>query len=74
MSSYLLMMFILLFGGAILIGASLDFLGLGPVGVGLARADDEQRVPRERAAARLLVVVPPAGPRDHRRSSAGSTS
>jgi peptide/nickel transport system permease protein len=30
MSSYLLMMFILLFGGAILIGASLDFLGLGP--------------------------------------------
>jgi peptide/nickel transport system permease protein len=30
MSSYLLMMFILLVGGAILIGASLDFLGLGP--------------------------------------------
>ena len=30
MSSYLLMTFILLFGGAILIGASLDFLGLGP--------------------------------------------
>jgi peptide/nickel transport system permease protein len=30
MSSYLLMMFILLFGGAILIGASLDFIGLGP--------------------------------------------
>jgi peptide/nickel transport system permease protein len=30
MSSYLLMMFILLFGGSILIGASLDFLGLGP--------------------------------------------
>ena len=30
MSSYLFMMFILLFGGAILIGASLDFLGLGP--------------------------------------------
>ena len=30
MSSYLLMMLILLFGGAILIGASLDFLGLGP--------------------------------------------
>jgi peptide/nickel transport system permease protein len=32
MSSYLFMMFILLFGGAILIGASLDFLGLGPAG------------------------------------------
>ncbi len=30
MSSYLFMMWILLFGGAILIGASLDFLGLGP--------------------------------------------
>jgi peptide/nickel transport system permease protein len=30
MSSYLLMMLILLFGGAVLIGASLDFLGLGP--------------------------------------------
>jgi peptide/nickel transport system permease protein len=30
MSSYLFMMFILLFGGAILIGATLDFLGLGP--------------------------------------------
>jgi peptide/nickel transport system permease protein len=30
MSSYLLLMFILLFGNAILIGALLDFLGLGP--------------------------------------------
>ena len=30
MSSYLLLMFILLFGGAILIGATLDFLGVGP--------------------------------------------
>ncbi len=30
MSSYLFMMFILLFGGAILIGATLDFIGLGP--------------------------------------------
>ena len=43
MSSYLLMMFILLFGGAILIGATLDFLGLGPSDVDVARADDEQR-------------------------------
>jgi peptide/nickel transport system permease protein len=32
MSSYLFMMFILLFGGAILIAATLDFLGLGPGG------------------------------------------
>jgi peptide/nickel transport system permease protein len=30
MTSYLLMMFILLFGGSILIGATLDFIGLGP--------------------------------------------
>ena len=32
MSSYLFMTFILLFGGAILIAASLDFIGLGPTG------------------------------------------
>ncbi|WP_017581858.1 ABC transporter permease [Nocardiopsis valliformis] len=31
MSSYLVMSFILLFGGAILIAAGLDFIGLGPV-------------------------------------------
>ncbi len=30
MSSYLFMMFILLFGGAVLIAATLDFIGLGP--------------------------------------------
>ncbi|GAA2388639.1 ABC transporter permease [Nonomuraea africana] len=30
MSSYLFMAFILLFGGSVLIGASLDFVGLGP--------------------------------------------
>ncbi len=43
MSSYLFMTFILLFGGAILIAASLDFIGLGPDGGHLAGADDEQR-------------------------------
>jgi peptide/nickel transport system permease protein len=32
MSSYLFMMFILLFGGSILIAATLDFIGLGPSG------------------------------------------
>jgi peptide/nickel transport system permease protein len=32
MSSYLVMTFILLFGSAILIGATLDFIGLGPPG------------------------------------------
>jgi len=32
MSSYLFMMFILLFGGAVLIAATLDFIGLGPSG------------------------------------------
>jgi peptide/nickel transport system permease protein len=30
MSSYLFLTFILLFGGAILTGAALDFIGLGP--------------------------------------------
>ncbi len=33
--------------------------------VGVARADDEQLVPRKRPPARLLVVVRPAGRRDH---------
>ncbi|WP_327177517.1 ABC transporter permease [Streptomyces sp. NBC_01335] len=32
MSSYLFMMFILLFGGSVLIASSLDFIGLGPTG------------------------------------------
>ncbi|GAA1458724.1 ABC transporter permease [Nocardiopsis exhalans] len=32
MSSYLVMSFILLFGGAVLIAAGLDFIGLGPTG------------------------------------------
>ena len=32
MSSYLFMTFVLLFGGSILIAASLDFIGLGPTG------------------------------------------
>ena len=32
MSSYLFMTFILLFGGAIMVAASLDFIGLGPTG------------------------------------------
>ena len=43
MSSYLFMTFILLFGGAVLIAATLDFLGLGPTERGLARPDDEHR-------------------------------
>jgi len=33
MSSYLFMTFILLFGGAILTAATLDFIGLGPTNV-----------------------------------------
>ena len=32
MSSYLLLVFILSFGGAVLFAATLDFLGLGPAG------------------------------------------
>ena len=43
MSSYLFLTFILLFGGAILTAATLDFLGLGAVERDVARADDEQR-------------------------------
>ena len=65
MSSYLLMMFILLFGGAILIGASLDFLGLGPateISLGLMMNSAYQS---SALLARLLVVVPAAGHRDH---------
>ena len=61
MSSYLLMMFILLFGGAILIGASLDFLGLGPsqsISLGLMM---NNAFLASRAPARLVVVVPAAG-------------
>ena len=65
MSSYLLMMFILLFGGAILIGATLDFIGLGPSNAMSLGLDDEQRRAVECAAARQLVVVHPAGRRDH---------
>jgi len=40
MSSYLFMMFILLFGGSILIAATLDFIGLGPSNTILAGHDD----------------------------------
>ena len=43
MSSYLFLTFILLFGGSVLIAATLDFLGLGPSQGDVARADDEQR-------------------------------
>ena len=67
------MMFILLFGGSILIAASLDFIGLGPaegVSLGLML---QQRGPLERAAARHVVVVRPAGARDHRDRRRAST-
>ncbi len=37
MSSYLFLVFILLFGGSILAAATLDFLGLGPVERDVAR-------------------------------------
>lgn len=45
MSSYLFMMFILLFGGAVLIASSLDFIGLGPtdgVSLGLMLQSSQQ--------------------------------
>jgi peptide/nickel transport system permease protein len=56
MSSYLFMTFILLFGGSILIAASLDFIG----------PDDVQRRRLERAPAGHVVVVRPARRGDHR--------
>ena len=65
MSSYLFLTFILLFGGAILIAASLDFIGLGPTEGDVARPDDVQRRRLERPPARDVVVVHPAGRRDH---------
>ena len=74
MSSYLLMMFILLFGGAILIGASLDFLGLGPSTVDLARADDEQRVTRPAPCCSARGGGSCRQGSGSSRSSAGSTS
>ncbi|GHJ37289.1 ABC transporter permease [Streptomyces sp. TS71-3] len=45
MSSYLFMMFILLFGGSVLIASSLDFIGLGPtdgVSLGLMLQSSQQ--------------------------------
>ena len=50
MSSYLFMMFILLFGGSILITATLDFIGLGPVEHDLARDDDAALVQNARCS------------------------
>ena len=70
MSSYLFMMFILLFGGAILIAATLDFIGLGPteaISLGLMMNNASSC---ERAAARHVVVVRPARARRSSRSSA----
>ena len=65
MSSYLFMMFILLFGGAILIAATLDFIGLGPSNTISLGHDDAALGAERRAAAAPLVVVPAARPRDH---------
>ena len=45
-----------------------------PVAGDVARADDEHRRLERRPPARPVVVVHPAGDRDHRRSSAASTS
>ena len=65
MSSYLFLTFILLFGGSVLTAATLDFLGLGPSRVmSLGLMLNNARLER-RAAARDVVVVHPAGTRDH---------
>ena len=65
MSSYLMLTFILLFGGAVLIAATLDFIGLGPtdgMSLGLMMNNAVMLVG---AAAGHVVVVHPAG-RGHR--------
>jgi hypothetical protein len=59
------MMFILLFGGAVLIGATLDFIGLGPsdaMSLGLMMNNP---VLWSALQLRLPVVVHSAGPRHH---------
>ena len=74
MSSYLFLVFILLFGGSILAAATLDFLGLGPTNAMSLGVMMNNATVGRRAAARDVVVVRPARPRDHARSSAGCTS
>ena len=67
MSSYLFLVFILLFGSSILTAAGLDFLGLGPpngmsLGIMMNQASDWSALP-----ASSVVVVHPARRRHHRR-------
>ena len=66
MGSYLLMMFILLFGGAILIGATLDFIGLGPSNAMSLGLMMNNAVLWSALLLGIVVVVHPAGPRHHR--------
>ena len=66
MSSYLLMMFILLFGGRDPHRRVPRLPRARALRVHLARPDDEQRVSLERATPRPVVVVRTAGHRDHR--------
>jgi hypothetical protein len=65
MMSYLFMTFILQFGGAILIAATLDFIGLGPtkgISLGLMM---QNAVMWSALHAGHVVVVHPAGDGDH---------
>ena len=67
MSSYLFLTFILLFGGLGAHRGNIDFLGLGPSQVHVARADDEHRrvrTPRCNSAWWWWFIPP--GNRDHR--------
>ena len=66
MSSYLFLTFILLFGGSILIAATLDFLGLGPSQVMSLGLMMNTAVSNAALQLGYVVVVHPAGDRDHR--------
>ena len=74
MSSYLFLTFILLFGGAVLFAATLDFIGLGPteaisLGLMMNNAVHWSALPLG-----TVVVVRPAGARHHRDRRARCTS
>ena len=65
MMSYLLLTFILQFGGAILTAATLDFIGLGPTKGHVPGSHDEQRQHLQRRHASHVVVVCSTRSRDH---------
>ena len=73
MSSYLFLMFILLFGGSILTAATLDFLGLGPSNAMSLGLMMNTAVSNSALQLGMWWWFIAARPRDHGRSSAAST-